>query len=464
MIVIRSSHDCYFERMSRGWKHEALIFGALLCFGVCLVSSPAGAEDLLFHYKLARDADPKLRGAEANRNAIRERLSQAQAGFFPNIATSAARNRNEQKVVTDSFVFSQPPGKAAYSSSEYRLNLSQPVFNAALSAGWRVADAEAVKAEAEYGATQQELMLRVAQAYFEVLLAQETLALVQAEKETLTHQLDSAHGRLKAGLAPITEVHDTEARFQTVVAQEIDAQNQIEDKREALHEISGEMPGTLATLRDTTLLVRPDPPDIQQWTDTALNQNLSLQAAKAAAESARQAVAQNRAAHYPTVSLVGSRTRTDADASIPGPGVRSDESVIGLQLNIPLFQGGLVNARVKEAAYRYEASQQDFEAKRRAMARATRAAFQDTLGTAAKIEALQQTVVAARSSLTAKTEGYAVGVYKAVDVLDATRDLYRAQRDLAEARHHYALNTLQLKFYAGTLVDDDMLAINSWLR
>ena len=431
---------------------------------IASLGSRAYAEDLQFHYQHALQSDPKFQSAQANRNAIRERRNQARAGFLPTIGATAARNRHDEEVVTDENITSRPTGQAHYSSSEYRLNLSQPVYNAGLIAGWRAADADLQRAEAEYAASRQELMLRVAQAYFDVLLSQETLSLVSAEKDTLTRQLESAQARLKAGAASITDVHDTRARFQTMLAQEIEAQNQLDDKREALRELSGEVPGSLATLHREMPPISPEPPDMQRWTETAANQNLSLQAAKAAEESARQAIAQNRAGHYPALNFVGSRTRTDADASIPGPGVRSDEAVVGLQLNVPLFQGGLVNARVNEAAYRHEAARQDVAARRRAVERGTRAAFQGVTGAQAKIEALQQTVAAATSSLAAKTEGYSAGVYTTVNVLDATRDLYRGRRDYAEARHGYVLGLLQLKLAAGTLSDDDVLAINNWLR
>jgi outer membrane protein len=431
--------------------------------GLCSTMSTVHAEDLLFHYRSAVENDPKLRGSQANRDAVRERLAQARAGFFPSVSASAGRNRNDEEVITDSTITSRPIGEARYSSSEYRLNLSQPIYNPALTAGWRVADADVKRANAEYAAAQQELMVRVAQAYLDVLLAEETLSLARAEKETLTRQIDSAQARLKAGVASITEVHDTRARFQIVFAQEIEAQNALDDKRQALREITGQIPARLARLGKEMPLVSPEPPDMQRWIDTAAHQNLSLQAAIAAAESARENVGQNRAGHYPTLSLIGRHTRIDADASIPGPGIRSDESVLGLQLNVPIFQGGFVNAKVDEAAYRYEAARHDLEARRRAVERGTRAAFLGVASASAKIEALEQTVNAANASLTAKTQGYAAGVYTAVDVLDATRDLFRSQRDYAEARHNYILNLLQLKLAAGTLSDADLASINSWL-
>lgn len=307
-------------------------------------------------------------------------------------------------------------------------------------------------------------MVRVAQAYFDVLLAQEALALIRAEKETLTRQFESADARLKAGLAPVTELNDTRARFQLVVAQEIEAQNQLDDKREALREISGESAGGLARLGANMSLASPEPADINKWTASALAQNLSIQAAKAAVESARASAAQNRAGHYPTLDIIGSHGRTDADGSISGPGIRTDNTVVGLQLNVPLYQGGLVDAKTREATYRYEASLHELEARRRAVERTTRAAFQGVVGVSEKIKALQQTVESAAASLAAKTEGYKAGLYTTVNVLDATRDLYRAQRDIAEARHNYALNLLQLKLAAGTLSDDDLVAINEWLH
>lgn len=444
-------------------KAKALVIALGACASL-VVTIPACAEDLLFHYQRALESDPKLKGGQANRDAVRSRLSQARAGFLPTVSATAARNRHDEEVTTDSTITSRPTGEARYSSSEYRLNVSQPIYNPALSAGYRMADADLERAEAEYAASRQELMLRVAQAYFDVLLFQETLSLARAEKDSLARQLESAQARLKAGVASITDVHDTRARFQTVSAQEIEVLNQLDDKREALREITGVTPSDLANLKKEMPLVSPEPLDIQRWTQTAVDQNLSLKAAKAAEESARQNIAQSRAGHHPTLSLVGNRSRNDADGSIPGPGVRSDETVVGLQLNIPIFQGGLVSARVDEAAYRYEAAHHDVEVRRRAVERGTRSSFQGVTGTRAKIEALQQTVDAATASVSAKTEGYTAGVYTTVNVLDATRDLYRAQRDLIEARHHYVLNLLQLKFAAGTLGDEDLVAINEWVR
>lgn len=440
------------------------------CLGLTLILvllipvSAFGTEDLLFHYRLALRGDPKLRSAEANRNAVGEKLSEAEAGFFPTVAANATRNKNVEQVATENFISSQPAGNAKYYSNEYRLNVSQPVYHADLFAGYRVASADLRRAQSEYAAARQDLTVRVAQAYFDVLLAQDTLAFTGAAKEAVAHQLESAKARLQAGLAPITDVNDAEAGYQNARSQEIDAQNQVADKRQALAEISGQPPEALASLGPNIPLVLPEPPDIDQWTQTAEQQNPAIQAAEAAMESARQTIAQNRTGHYPTLDLVGSRTRDDADASITGPGVRTDNTVVGLQLNVPLYQGGLISARTREAADRYEAAQQDLEARRRNVERTTRSAFQGASGGIAKIQALQQAVESAAASLAAKTEGYSAGLYTTLDVLIATRDLYRAKRDLAEARYGYLLSLLQLKQSAGTLNDDDLIAVNHWLQ
>ncbi len=437
---------------------------ARLMVMMSVLCAPAGAEDLLSIYQLAVENDPRFRAAEANYKADQEKLPQARANLLPSLSATAARNKNNEEVVTDTTIFSRPAGEARYRSSEYKLSLTQPIYNGVYWANLRQASAEVRRSEAEYQAARQDLILRVAQGYLDVLLAQDALSLAHAEKDALARNLESVEGRRKAGLANITEANDARARYQIAVAQEIEAANKLDDAREALREIAGRLPGTLSGLTDGATGVIPDPPDINRWVESASGQNATLRAAKEAVDAAREAIERNRAAHYPTLDAVGNRSRVDADGSIPGPGVRSDDTVIGLQLTVPLFQGGLVNSRVEEAAQRYNAARQELEGQRRAVERAARAAFQGVTSGAARIDALKQAVAAAESALTAKTEGRAAGLYTTLDILDATRDLYRAKRDYAEARHLYLLNFLKLKNAAGLLTEDDVLAVNSRLN
>lgn len=431
--------------------------------GALILAFSARAEDLLSVYKLARDNDPKFQAAQSVYLAEREKLPQARAGLMPTLSARAERNRNNYETTTDSFVISRPSTQVEYSGSEYSLRLSQPVFNAAVIAGYSQAKAEVRRAETEYAAASQDLILRVSQAYLEVLLAEDTLEFTRSAKASIQRQLESAEARLKAGLATITDVHDARARFEVATSEETEAENALQDKREALRELTGRPPGLLARVGGNMPLITPEPADIHQWIEKSLAQNYTLLAKRAAAESSGEEIKRQRAGHYPTLDLVGTQTRNDDDKSFTGPGIRTDSTVVGLQLNVPLFQGGLVSSRTEEAVHRHNAAEQDFEATRRATERQARASYLGVTGGATKVTALTQAVLASESALEAKTQGFAAGINTNLDVLDATRDLYRAKRDLASARYDYLLNLLRLKQAAGTLSESDVSQINGWL-
>ena len=436
----------------------------VLAAGLFFLTSSVHAEDLLAVYNLARENDPRFRAAESVYLAERERLPQARAGLMPTINARASRDRNSHETITDSFIISRPSAQYEYSSTEYSLRLSQPVYNAVAYSGFSQARAEVRRAEAEYAAASQDLILRVAGAYLEALLAQDGLEFTRAEKISIQRQLESAEARLKVGLATITDVHDARARFEIAAAQETEAENALHDKHEALRELTGRSPESLARVGANMPLVTPEPGDIVQWVEKSLTQNYSLLARHAAADSASEEIKRQRAGHYPTLDLVGTRTRNDDDGSITGPGIRADSTVVGLQLNVPLFQGGLIGSRTQEAAHRYDAAQQEFEATRRATERQVRASYLGVTGGSVKVTALSQAVVASESAVEAKTQGFAAGINSNLDVLDAARDLYRAKRDLASARYDYLLNLLRLKQAAGTLSESDLMQVNGWLQ
>ena len=435
-----------------------------LVTGLFFLVPGAHAEDLLAVYNLARANDPKFSAAQSVYMAERERLPQARAGFMPTLSARATRDRNNNETITDSFIISRPSAQYEYSSTEYSLRLSQPVYNAAAYSGFSQAKAEVRRAEAEYAAASQDLILRVARAYLEALLAQDSLEFTRAEKISIQRQRESAEARLKVGLATITDVHDARARFEIAAAQETEAENALHDKHEALRELTGRSPESLARVGANMPLITPEPADINQWVEKSLVQNYSLLARHAAADSASEEIKRQRAGHYPTLDLVGTRTRNDDDGSITGPGIRADSTVVGLQLNVPLFQGGLISSRTQEAAHRYDAAQQEFEATRRATERQARVSYLGVTGGAAKVTALSQAVVASESAVEAKTQGFAAGINSNLDVLDAARDLYRAKRDLSSARYDYLLNLLRLKQAAGTLSESDLMQVNGWLQ
>ena len=358
----------------------------------------------------------------------------------------------------------RPAGSAEYDSTEYALNLTQPVFNSASLAEVRRARADVRRAEAERLGAQQDLMLRVVEAYLNVLAAADGLELARAEKAAVARNLETVQGRLQVGLAAKADVHEAKARYELAAVQEVEAENELEDRQEALRELTGQRHRSLARLAERIPLASPAPPDVNHWVQAALTRSPVLVARREIVESAREDVKRSHAGHYPSLDVVGSRTRTDADASISGPGIRADNTVLGLQLTIPLIQGGLVSARTAEAGHRLSATEQELEGARRNVERTVRSAFLGVVSGVARVNALQQAVTASESALQAKSEGFKAGVNTLLDVLDANRELYRAKRDHARARYGYALNWLRLKQNAGTLSEDDVAHVNGWLQ
>ena len=435
---------------------------AVLIVSIAFVAPVHGA-DLLETFRLAEQHDAKYRAAVANYQATRTRLPQTRAALLPSLSGTADATRNDLETTTDQGILSRPAGRAVYSSTGYTLSLKQPLYNAVAFASLRQSHAEMRRAEAEYALARHDLIVRTVEAYFAVLAARDGLNFTIAERQATSRQLEIAEGRREVGLAAITDVHDARARFELAKAQEIDAENQLADKREALRELTGDRVDALSPLGWSMPLIAPDPPDMDRWVQTALAQSFAVTARREAADVAQEEVRRQRAGHYPTLDAVGSQTREDADASITGPGVRGDTSTVGLQLTVPLYQGGLVSARTAEAAHRYTAAREELEGQRRATERATRTAYQGAASGAARVTALNQAVTAAGKAFDAKRQGFEAGINSNLDVLDAARDLFRARRDLAAARYEYVQNTLRLKQAVGTLNEDDLLQVNTWL-
>lgn len=421
-------------------------------------------QDVMAIYLKAQHDDPRYLAAEANYRAQAQRLPQARGALLPSLSASGEKTHVDSERITDSGSVSLPAGKAEFDSGSYTLSLSQPVFNAALFAALKQAKAEVRRAEAERAAAKQDLITRTAEVYLRVLAARDNLDFATAERTSIARQLEVAQGRLEVGLATITDVHDALARFELAQVQEIEATDQLADTHEAMREMTGEPVGQLARLRDTMPLLKPDPPDVEKWVSSALAQNLTLMARREDTAIAREQVSANRAQHFPTLDLVGSQSRNDADASLSGPGSRTDTTSVELRLTVPIFQGGTVSAQVTEAVERYNAAQHELEAELRATRRATRAAYLGVSSGTARVHALKQSVIASESALEAKIEGFEAGIETNLNVLDAQRDLFRTKRDHSVARHTYIFSLLRLKQAAGTLGVEDLVEVNGWLN
>ncbi|MBK8510576.1 MAG: TolC family outer membrane protein [Candidatus Competibacteraceae bacterium] len=412
---------------------------------------PAWAEDLLRVYQQAQDSDPVLKAATASRDATREAKPQARALLLPNVGVTADQG---YRFGTEGVA----PAPSTANSHTYALSLVQPLYNRGHHVRQRLAEATVDRSEVDLGNVRNELVLRVSQVYFGVLAALDNLSYATAEKNAFARQLEQGNRRFEVGLATITDVYDAQARFDAAVSQEIEAINQLADAREALRQLTGQDYAQLHSLSERMPLVLPVPKDPEEWVRMALENNLSLRSAAFGVDLARENVRLQKAGHYPILDLQASRVDNDN-------GANNDvaSSQLNLQLTVPLYSGGAVSSRSREAAYNYEASRQSLENQQRNTIRIVRNAYRGQETAISQIRALDQTRVSTRSALEANRAGYEVGTRTIVDVLDAERNVYLAERNYAAARYSYVTNYLTLRQAAGQLSEADMVEINGWL-
>ena len=426
-----------------------------------LLALPAGAEDLLAVYQQAVQNDAQLQAAAAARDAARELKPQALSFVLPNVQASAETTYNTLR--TESANPITPSGKQKFNSNYWQLQLVQPLFNWQLIAGLGQADALVRQADNQYGFAEQELMLRTADRYFGVLSANDSLQFAQAEQAAIGRQLDQARQRFEVGLIAITDIHEAQARYDLTVAQEIEARNQVANAIEALREVTGTGYEALTPLTDTLPLEPPAIADVETWVKQGLEMNPLVAAAGEAATAARKEIERQRAGHYPTLDATARYLNSSDNASRFGAGSDGEDTIYGLQMTLPLFEGGRTSSLVRQAQQQFREAQQRLEQQRRATSRGTRDAFLGVAAAISRVKALSQALVSNQSALEATELGYRVGTRTSVDVLDAERELYRAKRDLATARYDYVLNVLRLEMESGQLTEDDLARVNGWL-
>ncbi len=419
----------------------------------------AAAETLLDIYRLALENDPQIRSAEAARLATLESKPQSRALLFPTVSAKADTTGNRLDIRQPESI----AGTSRFNSSGYTLSLTQPVYHHDTYVQLRQADARIAQAEALFGAAQQDLIIRSATRYFDVLAAQDNLEFARAEKKAIERELEQSRQRFEVGLVAITDVQEAQARFDGAAAQEIAAERHLATGIETLRELTARQHQALAPLTDGLPLLPPEPADVEQWTGAALKQNLHYIAAQHASEVAREEIARQRAAHLPTLDIVGNRVFSDSGGGRFGASETLSDS-ISLQLNAPIFQGGLVTSRTREAQHKYTQAQENQEQQLRSVVRQTRDAYAGVIAGISRVKALKQSVLSHQTALEATEAGLEVGTRTEVDVLDAQRELFRARRDYARARSDYVLESLRLKQAAGTLSPTDLEQVNTWLR
>lgn len=417
-----------------------------------LLSSPAYAANLMEVYREAQQQDAAYASARAAFEAGQEKAPQGLALLLPSVNLGANTTHND----VDS-----PTSNRQYNSNGYNLSLTQPIYRKQNFAQYEQSRSQVVQAEAQFAVARQDLIVRVAQAYFDVLLAQDNVALAGAQKAAIGEQLEMAKRSFEVGTVTITDTHEAQARYDLITAQEIAAQNDLEIKNRALQLILGKIPAHLNALNDKLPLVLPEPNDMTKWVAQAEQQSPQIAIQRAALEIATQEVERNRAGHHPTLDLVAGYSQNSNSSYLVSGTVTSQ--TVGLQLNLPIYQGGSVNSKVREALANQEKARQDLELGNRQAALQTRQAFLGVTSGLAQVKALEQALVSSQSSLDSTRLGQEVGVRTNVDVLNAQQQLYTAKRDLSQARYNYILNQLKLKSAVGVLQDEDVEQVNRWL-
>ena len=433
----------------------------LSILGVLLIASGSGnAENLLTMYQQAKATNPQLAAAAANRQAVVELKTQSRAGLLPNIILNGAIDRRQ----SDDLTVNDKPTYSTDKSAAIRLQ--QPLFRYDRWIELKQADSRIAEAEATYSAAEQDLMVATAERYFNILSAQENLAFAKAEKEAIARELDQAKQRFEVGLIAITDVHEAQARHDLAVSQEIQAVSQVETARDTLRETVGQYYDHLDEVIEDLPLAIPEPADPDEWVKQATEQNLEVLAAQAAAETARQEMRRQRAGHLPTLDLNASsdyRKQTNNFGSTSFNTERNDNS-IGLGFDMPIYQGGLVNARTREARHRLsQAGEQLLQATRKAELD-TRTAYRGIQTDIAQIKALAQSLISTRAAVEAAEAGFEVGTRTVVDVLNAQRESFKAKFNYAQARYQYLVDQLRLKRATGSLSQVDVEKINGFLQ
>ncbi|MBK1648541.1 type I secretion protein TolC [Rhabdochromatium marinum] len=435
---------------------------AVLLGALCSLPSVQAA-DLLGIYDLAVNSDPTLRESEQVLYATRESKPQARALLLPNFSLSGDVNYNNVK--TDSAsgtnMFSAGNRNDTYQTSGVGANLSQSVYNRASWMRLSQADNTIGQAEAQYNAARIDLMVRTVQAYFNVLRANDAVRVQEALVKADERQLEQSRQRFEVGLVAITDVNESQAAYDRSRANLISAKNDLDNQWEALRRIIGPVSEPLARLGDKLPLAPPEPNDIEAWAETAMKRNFNIIAAQQAVESARKGIEIERSGYYPSVDLQAGYDLSRSGAQF---GSDTDSGYVGLNLTVPIYQGGAVASRTRQAGYNFRAAQDRFDQQRRAVINQVNNAFRGILSSISDVKARQAAIVSARSALESTQAGLEVGTRTQVDVLNAQRNLFQAEFEYLSARYDYIINGTLLHQATSTLTRKVLAMGNAWLN
>ncbi len=436
-------------------------------FATTALAAPAGStskpQSLMDIYNLALAHDPTLASALNGNKAAQELIEQAKALYRPVVNFNAGASAAQADVNYKGQGIPFPNGVRSYESYQVGVEARQPLFRKENLVKMEQLRTQVSQADKQLHLTLQNLMLRTAQSYFDTLIAQDKLDLIRAQKAAILSQLDQAKTNFEVGSATITDSNEAQARFDLIVAQEIAAQNAFEIAKRSLQAIIGEMPHSLAKVRadlKPNALKQP----LDEWLKVAADSNLSIQIQQDMATLSSQEIERNQAAHLPTVDAVASYTQTSANGSNFGFGSDINTGTIGVELNLPLYQGGATSSRVRQAVLNKQKALDDVELARRQTELDTQTAYLNLNSSIAQVNAYQQALISSQSQLDSTQTGYEAGIRTSVDVLNAQQQLFAAKRDLLAARYEYLLNIIRLKAAVGVIGDGDLADVNLQLE
>jgi len=456
---------------------KACIFGhqlprlTALC-AIAFLVPHAEAAGLAELYREARLNDPILAAANAQRESVEALLPQALGQLLPQVSYNLSRSQNDTSNTysarSDGFNSTVPRGKDvsidySYIASSGSLNLTQAVFRPQAWIALAQARVQVRQAEATYRQAEQDLILRLAQAYFDVLLAEDNVSLADEQKAAIAEQLKQAKRYFEAGVGTVTDINEAQARYDTIQAQGIAAQNALEVKVRTLEQVVGNIHRALDRLGTRLLLETPRPDRVDDWVDFSLVNNPVLKASEAALEVAEKEVSKSAAAHLPTVDLFVGRARNE-NASVSLVNNVDWTDTVGVRVAIPLFAGGATEGRVTQTSALRERARYELESAKRSTVLGARQEFLNVHSGVAQVKALEQSVKSNEVALYSARKGQEAGTRTSFDVLNAQQLLFAAKRDLAQARYTYVNSRLRLRSAAGLLGEEDIELIQRWLE
>jgi outer membrane protein len=449
---------------------------AILAIATLLAGPASAADSLLDVYQRALQNDPTIREAEATYLALAEVKPQARAALLPSVSVGANVGSQYTDQLGGATFGGGVQGTRAVTDTDshgWSLSLTQTIFDWGRYTTLKQADKRVARAQTDYEAAKQALLIRVATAYFNVLAAKDNLASAVSAREAIARQLEQAQRRFEVGLIAITDVQQSQAGYDDSVATEIQAQRLLATSYEQLREIIGDVVTELAGPTDELPLLSPDPASPEQWVRTALGQNLTLVSSRLAAEVAEYDIDIQKGTRLPTVNLQAAYTDSTRDTlstiyPVPGVPIPIPQKPVGhsWQVNVqfPLFTGGLNRSRVQQSVYTHRAATEELERIGRQTERQTRDAYLGVISEIQRVRALKQSVESNRTALRATEAGFEVGTQTTVDVLTSQKNLSTAETTYSRSRYDYILNVLTLKQAAGNLSVTDVEQVNGWLH